>query len=265
MVWNAYSMFWTCSRICSMRTFSSTEMRVMSEDTDFEPSVLASRLSSWQRKSRRLPQAPPLSRTRRNSATWAARRSSSSSTSIARGVEHHLLLDALVGGRGGGLREPRGELVAEGLHHLGHQGLRPGHEGGHGFEPLAQHLGELLALAPAGLRELRHGLRGELRRRPRGSWSARHLARRRARRASAAPRHRQGRARPGRRRPPSPRPRRARRAPCASGTRARSPAAAGVKVRRQSTLPRVSPAATASRRTGSSARRSSARRHWNSR
>jgi hypothetical protein len=30
-------MFWTCSRICSISTFSSTEVRVISLATDFEP------------------------------------------------------------------------------------------------------------------------------------------------------------------------------------------------------------------------------------
>src|SRR4029078_9965421 len=72
----AHSMFWICSRLCSISTFSSTELRVISFATDLEPSVLASRLSSWQRKSRRLPQAPPLSRTRRISPTARVRRES---------------------------------------------------------------------------------------------------------------------------------------------------------------------------------------------
>src|SRR6185503_10777648 len=78
----AHSMFWTCSRICSISTLSSTEMRVISLATDLEPSVLASRFNSWQRKSRRFPQAPPRSMTRRNSEMWVPRRAISSSTSI---------------------------------------------------------------------------------------------------------------------------------------------------------------------------------------
>lgn len=41
-----YSMFCTCSRICSISTFMSTEMRVSSRDADLEPNVLASRCSS---------------------------------------------------------------------------------------------------------------------------------------------------------------------------------------------------------------------------
>ena len=39
-------MFWTCSRICSISTFMSTEMRVISSTADLEPKVLASRCSS---------------------------------------------------------------------------------------------------------------------------------------------------------------------------------------------------------------------------
>ena len=54
-------MFCTCSRSCSIATFMSTEIAVSSSDGDFEPSVLASRCSSWIRKSSRLPISPPLS------------------------------------------------------------------------------------------------------------------------------------------------------------------------------------------------------------
>lgn len=54
-----HSMFCTCSRICSMSTFSSTEVWDSSRETDLEPRVLASRCSSCIRKSRRLPAAPP--------------------------------------------------------------------------------------------------------------------------------------------------------------------------------------------------------------
>ena len=49
--------------------------------TDFEPSVLASRLNSCSRKSRRRPTGSRWPSTRRISATWLSRRSSSSSTS----------------------------------------------------------------------------------------------------------------------------------------------------------------------------------------
>ena len=38
-----YSMFCTCSRICSINTFMSTEMWVNSSAADLEPKVLASR------------------------------------------------------------------------------------------------------------------------------------------------------------------------------------------------------------------------------
>lgn len=46
-----YSIFWTCSRICSINTLSSTPQRVTSTSLDFEARVLASRLSSCIRKS----------------------------------------------------------------------------------------------------------------------------------------------------------------------------------------------------------------------
>ena len=52
-------MFCTCSRSCSISTFMSTAMLVSSSVADFEPSVLASRCSSWIRKSSRLPISPP--------------------------------------------------------------------------------------------------------------------------------------------------------------------------------------------------------------
>jgi len=63
-----YSAFCTCSRICSMSTFMSTALRVVSRSCDFDDSVLASRLSSCMRKSRRRPADswPPI--TRRTSA-----------------------------------------------------------------------------------------------------------------------------------------------------------------------------------------------------
>ena len=56
-----YSLeFCTCSRICSISTFSSSETCDSSASTDLEPSVLASRCSSCARKSRRLPTAAAL-------------------------------------------------------------------------------------------------------------------------------------------------------------------------------------------------------------
>ena len=63
-----YSAFCTCSRICSMRTFMSTAVRVVSRSWDFEESVLASRLSSCMRKSSRRPAGSPPAITRRTSA-----------------------------------------------------------------------------------------------------------------------------------------------------------------------------------------------------
>src|SRR5579862_2638424 len=51
----SYSMFCTCSRICSISTFISTTVRVVSRSGDFDDSVLASRLSSCIRKSKRRP------------------------------------------------------------------------------------------------------------------------------------------------------------------------------------------------------------------
>ena len=54
-----YSMFCTCSRICSTAPSSPPTMSVSSSAADLEPSVLASRCSSWIRKSSRLPTSPP--------------------------------------------------------------------------------------------------------------------------------------------------------------------------------------------------------------
>jgi hypothetical protein len=67
----AHSRFCTCSRICSIRTFISTASRVTSTSADLEPRVLASRLSSCIRKSRRRPHRLARRSTERTSATWA--------------------------------------------------------------------------------------------------------------------------------------------------------------------------------------------------
>ena len=74
-------MFCTCSRIWSISTFSSTAALLVRASTDLEPSVLASRLNSCSRKSRRRPTGSFWRNTRRISSTWLDRRSSSSSTS----------------------------------------------------------------------------------------------------------------------------------------------------------------------------------------
>jgi hypothetical protein len=50
-----HSMFCTCSRTCSISSFSSTAACVTSSPAAFEPSVLASRFNSCIRKSSRLP------------------------------------------------------------------------------------------------------------------------------------------------------------------------------------------------------------------
>src|SRR6185437_545099 len=76
-----YSAFCTCSRICSMMTFMSTALRVVSRSCDFDDSVFASRLSSCIRKSSRRPAGSLALRTRRTSWMWPESRSSSSSTS----------------------------------------------------------------------------------------------------------------------------------------------------------------------------------------
>ena len=52
-----YSIFCTCSRICSINTFSSTEAAVVSASADLELRVFASRLNSCMMKSRRRPMA----------------------------------------------------------------------------------------------------------------------------------------------------------------------------------------------------------------
>ncbi len=51
----AHSRFCTCSRICSISTLSSTAVRVSVSSWTFDANVLASRFSSWIRKSRRRP------------------------------------------------------------------------------------------------------------------------------------------------------------------------------------------------------------------
>jgi transposase len=53
-----YSMFCACSRICSIKSFRSIAARVISRLAAFDPSVLASRFISWNRKSNRLPALP---------------------------------------------------------------------------------------------------------------------------------------------------------------------------------------------------------------
>lgn len=76
-----YSIFCTCSHICSINTFSSTEIFETST-SDLEPSVLASRFQLLHQKSRRLPAHPPLGKVCSTSSRCVWRRDSSSSTSI---------------------------------------------------------------------------------------------------------------------------------------------------------------------------------------
>src|SRR5438874_675865 len=76
-----HSMFWTCSRICSTRSFNSSAQSLSSWLAAFEASVFASRFSSCARKSRRLPAAPPRWSVLSTSARCAFSRVSSSSTS----------------------------------------------------------------------------------------------------------------------------------------------------------------------------------------
>src|SRR6266581_936485 len=78
---SGHSMFWICSRICSISSLNSRLASENSFDTDFEPSVFASRFSSCIRKSSRLPTAPPALTTRCTSSRCAPRRLSSSATS----------------------------------------------------------------------------------------------------------------------------------------------------------------------------------------
>src|SRR6266404_6637960 len=53
----AHSMFCTCSRNCSTAALSESPIRVSSISADFEHKVLASRLNSWHKKSKRRPTA----------------------------------------------------------------------------------------------------------------------------------------------------------------------------------------------------------------
>ena len=56
---HAYSIFCTCSRSCSMVALRSRPTFVSATSPAFEQMVLASRFSSWHRKSSRRPMAPP--------------------------------------------------------------------------------------------------------------------------------------------------------------------------------------------------------------
>src|SRR5262245_45943120 len=73
-----YSRFCTCSRNCSTTVLSSSPMLVSVTSFDLEQSVLASRLSSCDRKSSLRPTALPSAIRRLACATCEARRSSSS-------------------------------------------------------------------------------------------------------------------------------------------------------------------------------------------
>src|SRR5262245_60654639 len=73
-----YSRFCTCSRNCSTTVLSSSPILVSATSFDFEQSVLASRLSSCDRKSSLRPTALPSAIKRFAWATCEARRSSSS-------------------------------------------------------------------------------------------------------------------------------------------------------------------------------------------
>ena len=59
-------MFWTCSRICSIEHLQLERAVEIGWLTALEASVFASRLSSWQRKSRRLPAGAALRRATRS-------------------------------------------------------------------------------------------------------------------------------------------------------------------------------------------------------
>ena len=76
-----HSMFWICSRICSISTLSSIDALLVSIWADFDPSVLASRFISCIRKSRRLPTGSGSFRILLTSLVWVSSRSSSSATS----------------------------------------------------------------------------------------------------------------------------------------------------------------------------------------
>src|SRR5699024_12829 len=77
-----HSRFWICSRIFSISAFISTTIRVMSRSWHLEPMVLASRLSSWVKKSSLRPTGWPLPRIARYWAMWLRSRTVSSSTAV---------------------------------------------------------------------------------------------------------------------------------------------------------------------------------------
>lgn len=63
---SSHSIFWTCSRIFSISALMGKSRCVMGPSWALTPMVVASRCISWQRKSRRLPITPPVSRSWRN-------------------------------------------------------------------------------------------------------------------------------------------------------------------------------------------------------
>ena len=69
-----YSTFWICSRIFSSSVFAFTTCWARVASFAFEPMVLNSRLSSWQRKSRDRPEGWSESRYSRNLSKWDWRR-----------------------------------------------------------------------------------------------------------------------------------------------------------------------------------------------
>ena len=75
---NSHSTFCTCSRNCSICALSSSPCAVRLTSLALAQRVLASRASSWARKSSRRPIAPPSSISARAAATWVLSRSSSS-------------------------------------------------------------------------------------------------------------------------------------------------------------------------------------------
>jgi hypothetical protein len=113
-------MFCTCSRICSISTFISTETLVSSSAADLLPSVLASRCSSWIRKSSRLPSSPPAF-SRRSISSRCARQ--------ARQFLGHVDADR----KGGGLVQ---RALLQGLRR--HGALPPAPAGGQGLVPALQ-------------------------------------------------------------------------------------------------------------------------------
>ena len=140
-----FDIFVTCSRICSIKTFSSTEACVHSAAIALLPSVFASRFNSCIRKSKRLPALPLFSVTmRRTSAMCVRRRLNSSSTSDFWINSANFLLQTVVVDIADRFRQTRVHLVHMRLKQAGEQLAQRIHDFFHTGQTLQQMFAEFL-------------------------------------------------------------------------------------------------------------------------